>query len=123
MTNMSTIVVKADVHMTENNSRCDLHKSSLSNKVQSNKKTNKLDFSQMDDIRIIESESVNILSDNKKQQNKQRYKHRWSLRIKLQTYENENTSPGILNLSIISNLLHKKRNIYDEKNVWESPKL
>ncbi|XP_043527422.1 ATPase family AAA domain-containing protein 5 [Frieseomelitta varia] len=93
MTNMSTIVVKADVHMTENNSRYDLHNSSSSNKVQSNKK-NELEFSQMDDIKIIESENVNILNDNKKQQNKQHYKHRWSLRIKLQTYENENVSPG-----------------------------
>ncbi|KOX80759.1 ATPase family AAA domain-containing protein 5 [Melipona quadrifasciata] len=94
MTNMSTIVVKADVHMTENNSKCDLHKSSSSNKVQSNKKTNELEFSQMDDIKIIESKNVNILNDNKKQQNNQHYKHRWSLRIKLQTYENENVSPG-----------------------------
>ncbi|XP_060815268.1 ATPase family AAA domain-containing protein 5 [Bombus pascuorum] len=93
-TNVSTIVVKADVHMTENNARCELYKSDISSTIQSNKKTNKLELSQMDDIRIIESENINILNNKKKQQNEQNHKHRWSLRIKLQTYENENAPAG-----------------------------
>ncbi|XP_017759978.1 PREDICTED: ATPase family AAA domain-containing protein 5 [Eufriesea mexicana] len=95
MANMSTIVVKADVHMTENSIKHELYKTNSSNKIQPSKKNKKSEFSQIDDIRIIESENINILNNKKKLQDEQQHnKHRWSLRIKLQTYEDENASLG-----------------------------
>ncbi|CAK9814031.1 Enhanced level of genomic instability 1, partial [Anthophora plagiata] len=89
--NISPIVVKADVHMTENVIKHDLHTSNSKNEIQSSKENEKsnLEFSKIDDISIIESENINFSSNKKKEQGKQHSKHKWSLRIKLQTCEND----------------------------------
>ncbi|KOC65862.1 ATPase family AAA domain-containing protein 5 [Habropoda laboriosa] len=88
--NMSPIVVKADVHMTENSIIHNLHRSNSNNGIQSSKenKRSNLQFSEMDDISIIESENIDISNNKKKQQDKQHSKRKWALRIKLETYEN-----------------------------------
>nr|XP_033336733.1 ATPase family AAA domain-containing protein 5 [Megalopta genalis] len=89
--NMSTIVVKADVHMAENSTQHNIYNSSSKKGPQLNKQ-NKLDmkFSQIDDISIIDSENINMTCKTKKHDSCGQSKHRWSLRIKLQNYENEN---------------------------------
>ncbi|CAL7948152.1 unnamed protein product [Xylocopa violacea] len=94
--NITTIVVKADVHTTENNVKHSSHKSNIYNGMQSCRKNriSNLEYSQMDDIIIIDPEDTNILNNKKNQQDEQQHnKHRWSLPIKLQTYANENTVP------------------------------
>ena len=93
--NTSTIVVKADVHMPENPVKHNLCSSNLHNRIRPSRKSrSNTRFPEVDDIRIIESENINI-SCNKKEHDQQKHsKHKWSLRIKLQTYENENSSTG-----------------------------
>lgn len=84
---MSTFVVKADVHRTDNSDVEPVMKP-ISNKRYANKKfpKSKLDLSTVDDIHIIASE--NLLSQTVKGQDKQkREKPRWSLRIKLHSSE------------------------------------
>lgn len=94
MANVSTLVVKADVHI-ENTIRHGLYKSKLNNEILSSKK-NKSEFSEIDDIQVIESENIDVSNNKEKNQNieQQHNKHRWSLRIKLQTHKNENISDG-----------------------------
>lgn len=95
--NTSTIVVKADVHMPENPVKHKLCSSNLHNGIRPSRKSrSNTRFPEVDDIRIIESENINI-SCNKKEHDQQKHsKHKWSLRIKLQTYENENSLTGNL---------------------------
>ncbi|XP_078037453.1 enhanced level of genomic instability 1 [Augochlora pura] len=89
--NMSTIVVKADVHMAENSTQHKIYNSNSKFAPQLNKQ-NKLDmkFSKIDDISIVDSENINITCTTKKPDSCGQSKHRWSLRIKLQNHENEN---------------------------------
>lgn len=95
MANVSTLVVKADVHI-ENTIRHGLYKSKLNSGILSSKK-NKPEFSEIDDIQVIESENIDVLNNKEKNQNvEQHNKHRWSLRIKLQTHKNENIISGTL---------------------------
>lgn len=128
MTNVSTLVVKADVHI-ENTIRHGLYKSKLNNGILSNKK-NKPEFSEIDDIQVIESENIDISNNKEKNQNvEQHNKHRWSLRIKLQTHKNENIISGTLKvvkilILILKNIIYKSfEEIYMmRKNVYKSPK-
>ncbi|XP_076655766.1 enhanced level of genomic instability 1 [Halictus rubicundus] len=92
--NMSTIVVKADVHMAENSTQHNIYSSSSKCGTQLNRQ-NKLDtkLSKIDDINIIESENLNITCKNRKHDQYGQNKHRWSLRIKLQNSENKNYVP------------------------------
>ncbi|XP_076296984.1 enhanced level of genomic instability 1 [Lasioglossum baleicum] len=92
--NMSTIVVKADVHMAENSIQHSIYSSSSKCGSQLNRQ-NKLDakLSEIDDINIIKSENRNATSKNRKHDQCGQNKHRWSLRIKLHNSENENCTP------------------------------
>ena len=93
--NTSTIVVKADVHMPENPAKHNLCSSNLHNRIRPSRKSrSNAGFSEVDDIRVVESENINI-SSNKMEHDQQKHsKHKWSLRIKLQAYENENSLTG-----------------------------
>ncbi|XP_011337691.1 uncharacterized protein LOC105279536 isoform X2 [Ooceraea biroi] len=85
---MSTFTVKADVHRTDNSDIEPVLKP-VPNKIYSNKtcSKSKLDLSTADDIHIITSE--NLFSPQTAKGGKQkREKPRWSLRIKLQSSEN-----------------------------------
>ncbi|XP_077278918.1 enhanced level of genomic instability 1 [Temnothorax americanus] len=89
---VSTFIVKADVHRTDNSDVEPVIKP-ISNKRHSNKKCPKseLDLSTVDDIHIVASE--NLFSPQTAKQDKQkREKPRWSLRIKLHSSE-DNGSP------------------------------
>ncbi|XP_053981317.1 ATPase family AAA domain-containing protein 5 isoform X1 [Hylaeus volcanicus] len=93
ISDMSTIVVKADVHMTENSVKHSGCISNSKNEVRPNRKNrSNLHFSQIDDISIIESENINISqtkAEHKQQQNN--HKRRWSLRVKLRNCKDENS--------------------------------
>lgn len=112
MANVSTFVVKADVHI-ENTIRHGLYKSKLNNEILSSKK-NKSEFSEIDDIQVIESENIDVSNNKEKNQNieQQHNKHRWSLRIKLQTHKNENISGT---LKVVKILILILKNIKDLK--------
>ncbi|XP_076398232.1 enhanced level of genomic instability 1 isoform X2 [Megachile rotundata] len=96
MADISTILVKADVHMSQNSIEHDLHNAVSSNAISSNKrrKTSSLQFSEVDSISVVESEIIDIPNNEKKQKYQELNKGRWSLRIKFQTREDENTSLG-----------------------------
>lgn len=90
MKDMSTIVVKADVHMSENSVKQNLLGSQSKNKIKSVKKNrSNIKFPGIDDITVVGSENI---SHNKQENSK----HKWSLRIKLQNYENEDSISGNL---------------------------
>jgi len=96
---MSTFIVKADVHRTDNSDTEPVLKL-MPNKTYSNKRSSKseLDLSTADDIHIIASE--NIFSPQITDRNKQKQeKPRWSLRIKLQSSGNNDCTDG--NISTI----------------------
>lgn len=121
MADISTIIVKADVHMSQNTIDHDLYNSVSNNAIQPNKKSKSKDlqFSGIDDIEVIESESTNISNNEKKRKDQLQNKHRWSLRIKFQTYEDENTLSGKLKIIL---LIHCIRNcIHDEKKCLSLP--
>lgn len=103
ITNVSTIVVKADVHMAENSTQRNMYNSSSNNGTQSKrqKKLN-MELSQLDTISIVESENINVTSKTRKRNQHEQNKHRWSLRIKLQSCENRNVLPGNLTNSLNS---------------------
>ncbi|XP_076749848.1 enhanced level of genomic instability 1 [Xylocopa sonorina] len=91
--NITTIVVKADVHTTENNVKRSLRKPNIYNEMQSCRKNIKsnLKYNQMDDIIIIDPENTNILNNKTNQQDEQQHnKHEWLLPVKMSTYTNEN---------------------------------
>ncbi|XP_076242748.1 enhanced level of genomic instability 1 isoform X2 [Calliopsis andreniformis] len=88
---ISTIIVKADVHVSEDSVKPSFLSSDLKTKIRPIKKNRpNLNFCHVDDISIIESENISTSLNNKQERNKQK----WSLRIKLQTYENENSLSG-----------------------------
>nr|XP_031833286.1 ATPase family AAA domain-containing protein 5 [Nomia melanderi] len=95
ITDVSTIIVKADVHMAENSTQCNMYNSS-SNNAKQLKRQNKLDMelSQLDTISILESENISTTSKSRKHSQREQNKHRWSLRIKLQSCENRNPISG-----------------------------
>ncbi|XP_046143459.1 replication factor C subunit 1 isoform X2 [Osmia bicornis bicornis] len=117
MADISTIIVKADVHMSQNTIDHDLYTSVSNNAIRPNKKSKSKDlqFSQMDDIDVIESESSNISNNEKERNDQLQNKHRWSLRIKFQTYEDENTLSGNSNDEEFSPKGKAKLNIEDSK--------
>ncbi|XP_034192214.1 enhanced level of genomic instability 1 isoform X3 [Osmia lignaria lignaria] len=117
MADISTIIVKADVHMSQNTTDHDLYTSVSNNAIRPKKKgkSKDLQFSQMDDIDVIESESSNISNNEKERKDQLQNKHRWSLRIKFQTYEDENTLLGNSNDEEFSPKSKAKLNIEDSK--------
>lgn len=92
MADISTILVKADVHMSQNSIKHNSYNAVSSNAILSSKrsKTSSLQFSEVDDISVIESEIIDIANNEKKQKFQPLNKRRWSLRIKFQTREDEN---------------------------------
>lgn len=88
---MSTFIVKADVHRSDNSDIEPVTKPILE-KRHSNKKNPKseLDLSTVDDIYIIESENCSPHTLKQDQQKKPR----WSLRIKLHSSENNDSLNG-----------------------------
>lgn len=129
MANVSTLVVKADVHI-ENTVRHGLYKSKLNNGILSSKKS-KPEFSEIDDIQVIESENIDVSNNKEKNQNieQQHNKHRWSLRIKLQTHKNENIISGTLKvikilILILKNIIYKRSEKIHmmRKIIYKSPK-
>lgn len=99
MENLSTIVVKADVHAIKDSTEHNLYKSNANNILRPTVKNKKSDIelSKMDDIHIIESENINITNTNNNKLQGEPHKHRWALRIKLQAAENKNDSLGKTN--------------------------
>ncbi|KZC10574.1 ATPase family AAA domain-containing protein 5 [Dufourea novaeangliae] len=91
ISNMSTIVVKADVHMAENSFKPNVYTLNSNSETQQNRK-NRLDmeFSEIDNINVIESENINTHNKTRKFDQCGHNKRRWSLRIKLQNYEGGN---------------------------------
>lgn len=90
----STFIVKADVHRTDN-SDIEPAIKLISDQTHFNKKCSKseLDFSTVDDIHILASES--LFSPQTAKQNKLKREKPWSLRIKLQSSENNDSSNGM----------------------------
>lgn len=90
---MSTFIVKADVHRTDNSDIESVIKP-ISNKRYSNEKCPKseLDLSTVDDIHTIASE--NYSPQTIKQDKQKREKPRWSLRIKLHSSEDNDSLNG-----------------------------
>lgn len=100
---ISTFVVKADVHRTDNSDVEPVTKPIL-NKRYSNKTCPKseLDLSTADDIHIIASENLFSPQTVKDKQDKQkRDKPRWSLRIKLHSSEDNNSLNGNIIIYIL----------------------
>lgn len=97
---VTTFVVKADVHRTDN-SDIELVNTAVSNKIYS-KKTNcsksKLDLSTIDDIHVVKSENLSLLNTTK--ETKQKREKTWSLRIKLHSSEDNNSLNGNIRQSI-----------------------
>lgn len=92
---MSTFIVKADVHRTDNSDVEPVMKPIITNKRYSNEKcpNSELDLSTVDDIHIIASE--NLFSPQTVKRDKQkREKPRWSLRIKLHSPEDNDPLNG-----------------------------
>lgn len=87
---MSTFIVKADVHRSDNSDVEPVMKP-VSDKRHFNKKCPKseLDLSTVDDIHIIASE--NFSPHTIKQDKQKREKPRWSLRIKLHSSEDNSS--------------------------------
>lgn len=114
---MSTFIVKADVHRTDNSDIESVTKP-ISNKRYSDKKCPKseLDLSTMDDIHIIASE--NLFSPQTIKQDKQkREKPRWSLRIKLNSSEdNDPLNGNVIKLYKLPLYMHKIFYICDVKH-------
>ncbi|KAM0737079.1 Enhanced level of genomic instability 1 [Formica fusca] len=87
----STFIVKADVHRTDNSDIEPVVKS-ISNRIYSSKRCSKSkNFSTVDDIHIIASENL-YLTQTDKQDVQKREKPRWSLRIKLHSTEDNDSS-------------------------------
>ncbi|XP_070152901.1 enhanced level of genomic instability 1 isoform X3 [Polyergus mexicanus] len=87
----STFIVKADVHRTDNSDIEPVEKS-ISNRIYSSERCSKLkNFSTVDDIHIIASENL-YLTQTDKQDVQKREKPRWSLRIKLHSTEENDSS-------------------------------
>lgn len=87
---VTTFVVKADVHRTD-----DLINTAVSNKIhfkKTNSSKSKEDVSTIDDIHVIKSENLSLLHTTK--ENKQKREKTWSLRIKLHSPEDNNSSNG-----------------------------
>ena len=117
--NTSTIVVKADVHMPENPVKHNLCSSNLHNRIRPSRKSrSNTSFPDVDDIRIIESENINISCSKKEHDRQKDSKHKWSLRIKLQTCENENSLTG--NSSDEEIFTSKSRNKSNTENCKKS---
>ncbi|KYM94827.1 ATPase family AAA domain-containing protein 5 [Cyphomyrmex costatus] len=90
---VSTFIVKADVHRTDNSDTEPVCVRDLKlNKKDPNKKCSKseLDLSTMNDIHVIESENLFSLQKVKQDEQK-REKPRWSLRIKLHSSKNNDS--------------------------------
>ncbi|XP_076632832.1 enhanced level of genomic instability 1 isoform X1 [Colletes latitarsis] len=96
ISDMSTIVVKADVHIAENSIKHGIHNSDLSNEIRPNRKNRSdLDLPQIDDINIIGSENISTSHKKKEHdQQQQNNKCRWSLRVKFRNYEDKNSILG-----------------------------
>lgn len=91
----STFIVKADVHRTDNSDIEPVVKS-ISNRIYSSKRCSKSkNFSTVDDIHIIASENL-YLTQTDKQDVQKREKPRWSLRIKLHSTEDNDSSNGMV---------------------------
>lgn len=93
----STFIVKADVHQSDNSDIEPVIKS-ISNRIYSSKKCSKSkNLSTMDDIHIIASENLYLTQTDKQDMQKRekpREKPRWSLRIKLHSTEDNDSSNG-----------------------------
>lgn len=102
---MSTFTVKADVHRAESFDSEPVSKPVSKKKYfDKNSSKSELDLSAADDIRIIASED--ILSPQATEERKQkREKPRWSLRIKLNSSEDNYCANGNVSLLYIHNYL------------------
>ncbi|XP_050460172.1 uncharacterized protein LOC126856044 isoform X2 [Cataglyphis hispanica] len=122
----STFIVKADVHQS-NNSDIEPVIKSISNRIYSSKKCLKSkNLSTVDDIHIIASENLYLTQTNKQDMQK-REKPRWSLRIKLHSTEDNDSSNDTTDDEIFSlrnklkfNTSNKFRNSVnmEDKNVY-----
>lgn len=121
---VSTFIVKADVHRTDNSDVEPVMKPVL-NKRLSNKKCPKseLDLSTVDDIHIVASE--NLFSPQTIKQDKQkREKPRWSLRIKLHSSEDNdflNGSIYIIKLYKVTLHMYSISHLHDVKHTQSLP--
>lgn len=112
---MSTFIVKADVHRSDNSDIEPVTKPILERR-HSNKKSPKseLDLSTVNDIHIIESENCSPYTIKQNQQ--KREKPRWSLRIKLHSSEdNDSLNGNVIKLYKLSLHMYNMFYIHDVK--------